>query len=99
MYQALVSHFELFNNLPQPECYYCRKNVWSYNIKINSLWQWALGERRDPEGKFGWGCTAILFKQKNPSLPDLVKIRNLFPKTDVTGLDFLKKYWYCTCRL
>ena len=31
MYQALVRRFELFNNLPQPECYYCRKNVWSYN--------------------------------------------------------------------
>ena len=77
MYQALVRCFELFNNLPQPECYYRRKNVWSYNIKINSLWQWAMGKERDPEGKFEWGCTAILFKQKNPSLPDLVKIRNL----------------------
>ena len=47
MYQALVRHFELFNNLPQPEFYYCRKNVWSYNIKINSLWQWVVG-REEP---------------------------------------------------
>ena len=63
MYQALVRRFELFNNLPQPEFYYCRKNVWSYNIKINSLWQWAVGEGRNPEGKFELGCTAIPFKQ------------------------------------
>ena len=47
MYQALVRHFELFNNLPQPEFYYCRKNVWSYNIKINSLWEWVVG-REEP---------------------------------------------------
>ena len=63
MYQALVRRFELFNNLPQPKFYYCIKNVWSYNIKIKSLWQWAVGEGRNPEGKFEWGCTAILFKQ------------------------------------
>ena len=36
-----------------------------------------LGEERDPEGKIGWGCTDILFKQKKTSPPDLVEIRNL----------------------
>ena len=82
MYQALVRHFELFNNLPQPVFHYCRKNVWSYNIEINFPWQWAVGgEGRNPEGKFGEGPTAILFKQKNPaSLCDLVKIRNLISR-------------------
>ena len=47
MYQALVRQSELFNNLPRPEFYYGRKNVWSYDIKINSLWQWVV-RREEP---------------------------------------------------
>ena len=27
MYQALVKHFELFNNLPQPEFYYSAERM------------------------------------------------------------------------
>ena len=77
MYQALVRRFELINFATTRILLQWRKNVWSYNIKINFLRQWAVGEGRNPEGKFGWGCTAILFKQKNPSLLNLVKIRNL----------------------
>ena len=101
MYQALVSHFELFDNYfchKLSEFYYCKKNVWSYNIRINSLWLWAVGwgggggYGRNPKGLFGQGCTAILFKPKNILFATLFKIRNLisFFKTDIVGLDLFK---------
>ena len=82
MYQALVSHFELFDNYfchKLSEFYYCKKNVWSYNIRINSLWLWAVGwgggvaTGGTLKGCLGRGVLPSCLNQKTFSLPPCLK--------------------------
>ena len=73
MYQVLVRHFELFNDLPQPECYYCRKNVWSYDIKINSLWQLGGGKGETLKESLGRGVLPSYLNKKTLLFATLLK--------------------------
>ena len=73
MYQALVRHFELFNNLPQPEFYYCRKTVWSYDIKIISLFAVGGGKGDTLKGSLGRGVLPSYFNKKNLLFTTLLK--------------------------